>query len=100
MIREEPKELIDKKELVKRIINHSNQESCGITLNTSIPVFQVIEMIYEMPLESEKEARWIWNNNDKKWVCSFCHMSCLYNSFGAPLASKCCSYCGRHMRND
>ena len=100
MIREESKELIDKKELVKRIIDHSNQESCGITLNTSIPVFQVIEIIYEMPPESEKEARWIWSDNDKKWACSFCHMSCLYNSFGAPLASKCCSYCGRRMRND
>lgn len=100
MIKEEPKELIDKKELVKRIINHSNQESYGATLNTSIPVLHVVEMIYEMPLESEKEAKWIWNENDKKWICSSCRMSCLYNSFGAPLASRCCSYCGWRMRDE
>lgn len=95
MIKEEKKDLVDRRELYRLMVNRMNEKSNGATLNSSLTLGEFMEILFELPLQDELDAVWILDGSI--WRCSWCKMSALEN-FGKSFLSKRCPYCGRRMK--
>lgn len=95
MIKEEKKDLVDRRELYRLMVNRMNEKSKGATLNSSLTLGEFMEILFDLPLQDELDAVWILDGSI--WRCSWCKMSALEN-FGKSFPSKRCPYCGRRMK--
>lgn len=95
MIKEEKKDLVDRRELYRFMVNRMNEKSNGATLNSSLTLGEFMEILFDLPLQDELEAVWILDGSI--WRCSFCKMTAL-ESFGKSFPSRRCPYCGRRMK--
>lgn len=90
MIKEEKKELIDRREFYQMMIQRMNQQD-GATLNSTLTLREIVEIFRELPTYDELGAEWVYDNIEESHVCSWCRM--IGNSY-----ARYCSYCGRRMR--
>ena len=95
MIAEKKKDLIDREELCRLVVQKMNVRGKNATLNASLNFSEFLEIIGQLPTHEELSAVWILDGSI--WRCSWCKMSAL-ESFGKSLPSRCCPYCGRRMK--
>ena len=95
MIREEKRDLIDRRELYKLMVHKMNEQYHGATLNSALTLREFIEIFSELPVQNDLDAVWIFDEG--AWKCSWCRMTAL-ESFGKSFPSRCCPYCGRRMK--
>lgn len=72
-----------------------NKKYGGATLNSSLALYEILEIFDEVPLEEDFQATWILDGST--WRCSWCKMPAL-ESYGKSFPSKHCPYCGRRMK--
>lgn len=46
------------------------------------------------------ESLWMWNEQDKCWVCKACGMAALNNYRGVSVDSNYCPHCGAKMEGE
>ena len=92
MIAEEKKELVDRQEFYKAIIEEMNRVG-GANLNTTLTLREIVEIFKELPTYDELGAEWVSDPTTKSFICSWCRM------IGSPCA-RYCSYCGRRMKRE
>lgn len=95
MIKEEKKDLIDRREFYRNMIQRMSEKDDGATLNSSLTLGEFMEILFDLPLQDELEAVWILDGSI--WRCSSCKMTAL-ESFGKSFPSRRCPYCGRRMK--
>ena len=95
MIYEEKKDLIDRKKFYQLMVERMNQKYDGATLNSSLGLWEILEILQEVPLERPEKAKWI-DFEDKK-VCSWCLSEAFKNSQGQYVFNQYCTKCGSLM---
>lgn len=95
MIVEKKKDLVDRRELYRLMVNRMNEKNNGATLNSSLTLGEFMEILFDLPLQDELEAVWILDGSI--WCCSFCRTTAL-EYCGNYFLSKHCPYCGRRMK--
>lgn len=95
MITEKKKDLIDREEFFRLVVQRMNAREKNATLNASLNFSEFLEIIGQLPTQEELSAVWILDGSI--WRCSWCKMSAL-ESFGKSFPSRCCPYCGRRMK--
>lgn len=95
MIAEKKKDLIDREELCRLVVQRMNTRGNNATLNASLNFSEFLEIIGQLPTQEELNAVWILDGSI--WRCSWCKMSAL-ESFGKSFPSRRCPYCGRRMK--
>ena len=92
---EKKKDVIDREEFCRLVIQRMNVRGKNATLNASLNFSEFLEIIGQLPIQEELSAVWILDGSI--WRCSWCKMSAL-ESFGKSFPSRCCPYCGRRMK--
>lgn len=95
MIKEEKKDLVNRRELYRLMVNKVNEKNDSATLNSSLTLGEFMEILFDLPLQDELEAVWILDGSILR--CSFCRMTAL-EYYGKSFPSKRCPYCGRRMK--
>lgn len=95
MIAEKKKDLVDREELCRLVVQRMNARGENATLNASLNFSEFLEIIGQLPIQEELSAVWILDGSI--WRCSWCKMSAL-ESFGKSFPSRRCPYCGRRMK--
>ena len=91
MIKEEKKDLVNRRELYRLMVNRMNEKSNGATLNSSLTLGEFMEILFDLPIQDELGAEWIKENDE--WICSWCRMKSY-----TPFTARYCYSCGRRMK--
>ena len=90
MIKEEQKDLVDRRQFYKMIVQRMNQNG-NANLNSSLTLREIVEIFNELPVYDEPRAEWVYDDIEETHVCSWCRM--IGNSY-----ARYCSYCGCRMK--
>lgn len=97
MIMAEKEDLISRRDLYFHITDRMNKEDNGATLNSSLSLWQILEVLEEVPLKNELRAEWI--QEDGLYLCSWCRIKASYkDGLGRVNLSRYCPSCGRRMK--
>lgn len=98
MIEESKKDLVDRRELYQSVTRYLNSKNDGVTFGSSITFGEFLQIMAELPLESELTAR--WQRHEGRIICSWCTSTALRNQLGGYVRSRHCPGCGRRMKGE